>query len=324
MKKTFIFLVVVSLLLFFSGCTQNKQNNDKGYAQKTLTINCGKAYNPILQVIKFMDLLPPLLPDDVSVEWTALATGDASRDAMVAGYLDIAGISIAFSISAIENGLPLQIISGSAVVPVYVVSTKDNIRKLSDLNSNSKITIPGKGTFQHFAFASKCKELFNNSMLFDSQLVPIPSADVIGFMQTSNDYDAFVIAFPEISRIPNDMKYYMVEDLEQFCMEKGLSLYIVAAEKFVHNNPVLVMAFRKACEQAVDLLLNNTDEMAALLSDWYEVDADAIANCIRQCPPRLELSGYDDVAMLMYEMGMLSKPPRKFIELSNYNDIPKE
>jgi ABC-type nitrate/sulfonate/bicarbonate transport system substrate-binding protein len=315
MKKALCLSVFIVFLSALLGCSKGK----------IIRINTSNNYtNVVLQTIKIKDLLVSLLPDDVTVEWSNMQVGTDYRDAAIAGRLDIFALSAAEAITTIENDFPLIILTNQVVGYVEIYSTKNEINNLSDLTSNSKITVSGKITTPHFIFALRCKEIFNDALIFDNNLVSVPNADTIGLMQTSKDYDAFILSFPTCYKIPNNVNYHRIDDLTNTAVRYNAGNYIFTTEEFKHNNPVLIKAFLKACEQAIDLLLNNTDEMAILLSELYEVEPELIANVIRKCPPKLEMSGYDNMANLMFEMGILSKPPKKFSELPNYSDIPKE
>jgi len=327
MKRIIVFsFLLVLVLLIISGCSpKNNPNDSQGYTKQVININASNNYtNIVLQTIKIKDLLTPLLPGNIVVEWSNMQVGTDYRDAAVAGHLDFLALSAAEAITAVENGLPLLLLSNQVVGYVEIYSTKDTIRSLSDLSETSKITVSGKSTTPHFVFALRCKELFDDAMIFDDCLVSVPNADVIGLMQTSNDYDAFIMSFPTCYKIPDDVNYHRIDDFAQIALNYNAGNYTFTTESFARDNPLFIEAFRKACEQAVELLTNEVDEMAVLLADLYGVDADTTAEVIRQCPPNLKMSGYDDIANLMYEMGILSKPPKKFSEFPNYNDIPKE
>ena len=325
MKNTPCLLFAVLLLMTLFGCSQNRVKNENGFVKKVININVDNNYTAvILQIIKIKDLLAPLLPDDVIVEWSALQSGLNMRDAMVAGSVDIAAPASSFVIPAIENGLPLRIISNGTSGNARLISTKEHINSVSDLTANSRITVSSIGSIPHMQFVLHCRDILGNASIFNNGLVSVPNVDAIALMQTSRDYDAFILSFPSYSLLPLGFDYHIIGDLTQTAVKYNIGSYITTTDEFGRNNPVLLKAFKTASERAVDLLLNKTDEMAILLADFYDVDAVLIADVIRECPPKLEISGYDDISALMLELGILSKPPKKFSELPNYDEIPKE
>jgi ABC-type nitrate/sulfonate/bicarbonate transport system substrate-binding protein len=327
MKEKSICLIAILIMLVIFGCSKHTTGNENGYVKKNITINCGAASTVIvIQTIMVKNLLPHLLPDDVEITWSFLTSSVDQRDSLIAGRIDLMSLSAPIAISAIENGLPVRILGNQVATYAKVFSTKDNIKSMSDLTVNSRITVNNIGATQHFAFALLCKDLYKNGGIFSNGIVPILDEDSLGLIQTSKDYDAYILGFPFLLKIPEEVNYHVVEDLTPTAIKYGAGTYFVTSDDFAKNNPIIVDAFLKACRQAVGLLINNTEEMAESLAEFYGVDPNDVVQLIQQRPPKIELSelGYDAIAELMLEMGMLDSPPKKFSALPNYDDIIKE
>ena len=323
MKKFGIFITAFLLISVF-GCSRTKVSNENGYEKKRIVVGHGQTYTQIImQTIRAKDLLIPYLPNDVTVEWSNLINVADIRDAAVSGRIDIFVLSASAAITAIENGLPVRIISNQGPGYAKMFSSKSQIKNVSDLTKNSRISVSSKGSTPHLMFSLHCMDLLNNAMIYDNGLVPVPDADAVALIQTSQDYDAYILSFPACYKIPDYVDYHLVTDLTPTSLKYNVGTYILTTDDFENNNPVIIEAFRKACEQAVYLLNNDTYETAVLLKEFYGLEPSLVADVIRQCPPKLEMSGYDVIADLMFKMGILSKPPKKFSELPNYNDIPK-
>jgi NitT/TauT family transport system substrate-binding protein len=320
-------IVFIALLLLFIiyGCSQQSATNNNGYASTAININVANAYTDIINlIIKEENLLQPYLPDDITVNWLEIFNSADIRDSALAGRLDIFSQAAPVAITAIENGLPIRILSNHVATYAAVISTKDHIRNLSDLTESSRITISSKGSSPHLAFALYCKDYFDDPVVFENNLISVPPADVLGLMLTSQDYDAYIKAFPALFQIPDDVDYHIIADLTPVALKYGAGTYIAATEDFIRNNPIFIEAYRRASEEAVDLILNDTERIAAVLAPIFGVELDILVYVIRRNPPRLEMSGYDEMATVLYEMGILASPPMRFTELPNYNDIPKE
>jgi len=68
----------------------------------------------------------------------------------------------------------------------------------------------------------------------------------------------------------------------------------------------------------------NPEEAAAKLSEIYRgVSSDVTLELIKRCSPDLRVTSYDAIADMLYDMGVLSTPAKRFSELPNYNSIPK-
>jgi ABC-type nitrate/sulfonate/bicarbonate transport system substrate-binding protein len=323
MKRVASAVAAVVLLLSLVSCAKGDVGGE-GYSTNVVRINVPGAYTAIVfQTIKLVDLLTPLLPEGVSVEWSNMQLGTDSRDAALAGRLDIFSLSISEAILSSAAGHPFVLLSNQSVGYVQIFSTKEHIRGIEDLTPSSRIAVSGKTTVSHFVFALHCKEVFGDPLRFDNNLVAVPAADAIGLMQTSQDYDAFIFSFPHCHMIPGDVEYHSIADLSATALKYSVGSYIYTTESFMRDNPVIVDAFREACRQAVELLTGDTDNMAVRLSGLYGVGASDIAEVLRRCPPSLEMFGYDEMADIMLEIGFLSQPAKRFADLPHYDEIPK-
>ncbi len=117
-----------------------------------------------------------------------------------------------------------------------------------------------------------------------------------------------------------------IEDLTPTAEKYYLGTLTVTSKKFAEENPELAEIFLQVTKKTIDWMNANPKEAGRILAEEYEgVDAADIEKQITAAPVRLEISesAYDTVANLMYEMGTLPAPPKKFSELPNYDTIPK-
>lgn len=295
-----------------------------GHEAKVFHVNDSGSYgSAVLSLIKNKDLLTKYLPKDVTVEWTKVEGGANIRDAVVAGEADCATFAGATFISGIENNMPLVLLSNGSDGPSILYSNNPNISSLKDITANSRISLTNKGTNMHLAFMAACKDEFNDPNKFDSQLVSMANADALASLASSKDLDCALLTFPSTIKAKKINGLVSILDLSDVAVKYGIGSYLVANKDFYEKNPDLINALNKAYIDAIELMKKEPAETAQTLSEAYGIEASYIEEIIKAHPPRLEVSGYDKVADLLYKAGILKEQPKKFSELPNYTEIPK-
>ena len=268
-------------------------------------------------------MLDPYLPEGVSIEWTNLRSNDDIRDAVATGRIDISSVSMTTIISAIENEFPLMIISSSFISPSYFYSNNDLIKEFKDINTSARIAIESKGGIIHTALMLEFFEVFGNYSSYNSSIFTMPNAEMLASLANTKDIDCAVVSFPNNIVADNMNNLTMFDDLTYTMEKHGLISCFITSQLFYKEKPYLIDAFRRASLDAVKFINDNPVEASELLANDYGVEPVHIENIFRKYPARLEIRGYDEIADLMLEYGILSKPAGKFSALPNYNDIPK-
>jgi len=279
----------------------------------------------IQQTIQINDLLDKYLPDDVIVEWVSISASPDIRDALISDRINIGSFSIASFIASIENGMPLVAISGTLPQTNEFVTTRSDINCFNDINEHHSIVMLSRGSSAELAFSMRCKEIFGSATVFSQNIVVIPNAEMVATIQGNNEYDLYAPAFPYLQTVIELNGIKVIEGLTDTAIKYGIGSILVTTEAFYKNNPEYRDAFRKASEDAVKYLNENTEEASQKLADLYgeEVKPEDVIAVLKKCQPDLRISGYDEVADLLFEMGILSKTANKFEALPYYSDIPK-
>ena len=324
--KRIIIAVFVSIYAFtLTACSQNGSSQNDGYSASVIRFNVAQGYSHVLsQIIQAKDLLSPYLPEGVSVEWYSLNTSPEVRDSLVAGTVDISIMASMATIVAIENGLPLRIMSGHVTSTAGVYSRNQNIQTIEDLTQANRIFVNSPDSDTSMAFMAMCKdELGDARVLTDKYLAQDHEIAIIAF-QASDDVDLMATNFPRSIHVMAIEGVHQVVDLTPYARKYGIGNFFVVNERFYNNNPLLLEALRKAQDDALDFMKNNPEEAAELLASLpvYVIDRGVLENEVRTNLPILEVSGYDLCAELLYEAGILTNLPKTFAELPNYQDIP--
>lgn len=117
-KKNLVAILVLAVIIIaiVASVVVQNQSQEKGEQiakERTVVIN----YNPdnyasaVFQIAKEKNLFEKYLPENVKIEWTTLTSASDIRDSMVSGDIDIGTPGIMAYMTAIDNGMPLSLMS---------------------------------------------------------------------------------------------------------------------------------------------------------------------------------------------------------------------
>ncbi|MBV8353793.1 MAG: ABC transporter substrate-binding protein, partial [Candidatus Eremiobacteraeota bacterium] len=144
-------------------------------APQTVTI----AYQPgigysTLIVVKQLGVLEKRFPG-TKFEWKVLTNGDAIRDGIIAGQIQIgAGGNGPFLIGW-DRGIGYKLIAPMNVMNLWMVARADEptIKSLKDIPPTAKIGMPSPDAVQAIALRKEAQELFGDPHKFDANIVAI-------------------------------------------------------------------------------------------------------------------------------------------------------
>jgi len=317
-KGSVLFFVGIIACVYFTGCVRRNAGN-------VVRLNdSGSFLGSVATTIRLKGLIEPHLPEGVSVEWTNIVSSSDVRDAIAAGRIDIGNAAAPAFITAFENNLPIRLISAAARTPTKLFSNNPAINSFEDLTSSSRVAISTRGNLQHLAFLIKSEELFGNAVIIDSTLVSISAPNALASIRTGTDLDAALFIFPEIIAANEIEGVRVIADLTSIVIDYNISSYFLANERFAENNPAIMEAFMIAAAEAVYFMTNNPVEAARILAEFYGIEARHVEEALIVAPPRLEVYGYDRIANVMYEAGLLDRRPTLFRDLPNFDEIPRK
>ena len=309
-------ILCASLVIPMSGCAEKKRD--------TITVNVsyGSYTDAALIIAEKKGFFEKNMPN-YTIEYAHVASSPDIRDAMISKQIDVSGMSIFSYITAYEEGMPISLISFNGGAPVYMYSANDEIKDVSDIKSEHRISINNKATVIHFAFLAYCKENFGDAMIYDSNLTTIAAADAIAALQTNDDFDAALFNFPGCVKAENIDGVSKIADFTSYIMDYNVGSALFTRDEFYDQYPDVIEAVKKAHQEGTEFIKNNRDEAAEILAEAYGVDKERLLEVFDTMLPALEITGYDKIASLMYEIGILDHEPGKFEDLRNYDDIPK-
>lgn len=321
--KKLISLILCLNLVFLCGCARGGGQNDSKTIDKVV-INYARSFSDLSAgIIMHENLLEKYLPDGVEVEWTSLAAASDLRDGVLSGNVHIASYALPAYIMSMESDLPLVMIARDGASPIKVYANEERIQSILDFTDTDKISVLGLGSIMHIAFLAQAYELGMESSTFDSSFQIMPHADGLAALSGGNGVQGLILSFPTLIKADNTDSIHEVCDLTDIVLEYGIGPVEIVSEDFYENHPEIVEAYIKAREEALQLCYDEPERIAAVLAEEWEIDEDIVLETLMAMPPTLEITGYDKQAQLLYEMGLLENEPKKFEELSNYEELLK-
>ena len=112
-----------------------------------------------------------------------------------------------------------------------------------------------------------------------------------------------------------------MKNFNEIINDYGIGSTYFTRQDFYKNNPEIVDALRKAQLDALNLIDTDLDGVSKTLSPIFGLEPEYIADALTSCPPTTKYSGYNKLAALLYEIGLVEQQPTKFEDLFNYEDI---
>ncbi|SDC79585.1 ABC transporter substrate-binding protein [Geotoga petraea] len=263
MKKNLVFLLLILVTIFsFSGKIRIAQQFGLGYA-------------PLL-VVKHMNLIEKYAPG-TEVEWMTLGSGAAINEALIAGKLDIGSMGVGPYLIGVDKGAPWKMATPLVVQPLGLQTNNDNIKSLKDIKPTHRIALPSPGSIQHILLAMAAEKELGNARALDMNIVAMAHPDgANALISGSGGITAHFTSPPYIFEELKSENIHQVVDAFDAAGEKFTFLVSVATEKFHNNNPELYSAFVNAINEAMYEINYNTDEVAELLTQDFDLGKETI------------------------------------------------
>lgn len=325
MKK--IMSLVMCMVMMFSciltGCGDRTEQTSETETKKVRICSCGLYVDATKLIMREKKILEKYLPENVEIEWSQIASGPDIRDAVVSGNVDIADISLMTFITGYENGLPIDLLSFDGSTPTYLYTNRKDIKSVKDFGEGSSISITNKNTNLHLAVLALCKREAGNPLALDKYLTPIPAADALSSLQTSQSFNGAVFTFPMSVKADKVDGLNLLYDMSDLVKEYNIGSAMIANREFRKNNPDIISAFLKAQSEALKYIESNQEESADILSSLFGCEKEDVLHAFEVMPPTDKVTGYDKLAQLLYESKIIEKEPTKFASLANYESIVK-
>jgi NitT/TauT family transport system substrate-binding protein len=254
-----------------SGFLTSCSGRSRGDGGKKIVIaeQYGLAYAP-LQIMRINKFLEEELPDR-EIEWKKLINTASIREAMLTGDLDIGFMGIPPFLIGYGNGMEWKIFTGLSMVPVDLITWRDDISSLADFKSSDRIALPQPGSIQHILLSMAAEKELGNAKYFDNQLLTMSHPDGMNALIQKKDVTAHFTTPPFLMaelKLPGFKSVLKGKDAAggDFTFAAG-----AVTDKFSRENREALEAFKKALNRASQFISDYPQQASEILSDEYNI-----------------------------------------------------
>lgn len=194
---------IAALLVLFAGCAPRGDSSGEATGPGAVRIaeQHGLAYLPLV-IMQVEGLLEEELrrdfdPDPApAVEWRRTGNASAIREAMLAGHLDIGFMGIPPYLIGVDRGTGWRVFTGLSEAPLGLVTVREGLRSLDDLQPRDRIALPQPGSIQHILLAMASEERYGDPRRFDDRLVSMGHPEGLTALLAGRDVAAQFTAPP--------------------------------------------------------------------------------------------------------------------------------
>lgn len=327
MKRKIITIIgivaIVAAIIVVSSMNTSKKEK-KRVEERTVVIN----YNPenyasaVFQIAKEKNLFDQYMPEGVTIEWTTISSASDIRDAIVSGEVDLGTPGIMAFMTAIDNDMPLTLLSFNGYATVKAYSNQDNIQSMKDFKDGDQISISGLASNPQAAFIAALKEEKLDVEKYNKMLTKVPNPEALALLETNKQIKGSILSFSANLDAEKMENVHLVRDFTDVIEKYSIGTALIANNDFYEKNKDICDAVMKVQEEVMKNWKKDLKENAKILSNQYECEIEDITDLMKKQPPTNKLTGYDKLAKLLYDAGMLSSP-LKLKNLNNYENIPR-
>ena len=214
----------------------------------------------------------------------------------------------------------LWVFTGYATVKAY--TNDSNINSLADFKSGNQISISGLASNPQAAYLAALKEEGLDVKEYNKMLVKIPNSEAIAMLESNNQIKGSILSFSANLKAEKLDNVHMVQDFTDVIQKYSIGTALIANTKFYEENQDICDAVLKVQREVIDTWNENFEENAVLLANQYKCEVDDVKDLMKTQPPTDKLTGYNNLANLLYETEMISKP-LKLEDLPNYDKLPR-
>lgn len=282
----------------------------------TIVYQPGIGYSTLI-IIKQLGVLEKRFPG-TKFDWKVLTNGDAIRDGIIAGQIQIgAGGNGPFLIGW-DRGVGYKLIAPMNVMNLWMVARADepNIKTLKDIPPNAKIGMPSPDAVQAISLRKAAQEQFGDPHKFDNNIVAIQHP--LGVQAMAAKQLELHMSSPPFQQQEVEAGGHVVfRSFVAFGRSTFNSAY--TTENFAKQYPSFISFLYGELRNATTMLKNNPDQAAELLSK--DTDGKTSAAKFKGWLTGPDVSwdmtphAFLRTAAFMKEIGMLNKVPNSIRDL---------
>lgn len=275
MKKLgLITSILILSLILLSGCSSIQQREEK-----TISIaeQYGLAYAPVT-IMKELNYLEKA-GENIKIEWKKLSNTAAIRESMLAGEVDIGFMAIPPFLIGRDKGMDWKMISGLSESPLALMTNKEHIDSLEDLESTDKIVLPQPGSIQHILLSMASEIKFGDAAKFDDQLVTMNHPDGMNALLRGREISAHFTSPPYIFMESQEKGIKSILRGEE-AMGGEFTFIVGTAVKEFYSDSELSTLFLEALDKSIAYINDNPKKSAEILAKYYDLSEEQILEYI--------------------------------------------
>lgn len=282
----------------------------------TIAYQPGIGYSTLI-IMKQLGVLEKRFPG-TKFDWRVLTNGDAIRDGIIAGQIQIgAGGNGPFLIGW-DRGVGYKLIAPMNVMNLWMVARADepNIKTLKDIPPNAKIGMPSPDAVQAIALRKAAQETFGDPHKFDNNIVAVQHPLGVQAL-AAHQLDLHMSAPPFQQQEIEAGGHVVFRSFVSFGRSTFNSVY--TTENFAKQYPVLVKTIYDEMRNATTMLQREPDRAAELLSK--DTDGKTPVARFKGWITGADVSwdmtphAFLRTAAFMKEIGMMNKVPANIREI---------
>lgn len=272
----------------------------------------GLSYAP-LTIMQEQGLIEKHYDGELTVEWVNLNSGAAINEGFASGDIDVAAMGVAPFITGVSKGIPYKMYGTISAQPHKLMTNNPNIKSLSDITSENKISVVNIGSFQHLVLAMLAEQELGDAHALDNNLVAMSHPDGMSALMAGS-VDCQLTTSPYIYQELETGTNYEVQGLEKVWPDGNAFIVGLVSEECYEENPKVYEAIVAATQEAMDYINGNQEDAATVLAEKQGVEAGEILEWMSDpaCVFDLKLPGVMDMAQFMEAQAFLEKAPESF------------
>lgn len=309
-------IVMVGVLLAMALCACGGGSKEEETAKITVAYQYGLAYAP-LTIMQEQGLIEKNYDGDIEVEWVNLNSGAAINEGFASGDIDVAEMGVAPFITGYTAGIPYKMYGTISAQPHKLMTNKEEIQTIADIQPENKIALVNIGSIQHIMLGMLCQEELGDAHALDDNIVAMAHPDGMAAL-LAGSVDCQLTTAPYIYEEEDTEGIHEVEGLEKVWPEGNTFNIGLISNECYENQPEVYEAIVAATQEAIEYINNNQAEAAEVLAEKQDVATEDMMEWLQKpgCAFDMKLDGVMNTANFMAENGFIEKAPESLEEIT--------
>jgi len=228
-------------------------------------------YHGVQIIMDHFDMIEKYCARPVEVTYTQISGGSATNEAIVAGSIDLASMSLQPAIKGISAGVGTKILASMGIAERELWTWRDDIQNISDFQEGMKVSVLKPDSNVEVSFIKAFLDI--GRTIEDAKAIGVYMgyADSLTAMELQ-EIDATFVGSPYNVECQKQ-GYYKITDTSAIWGKMPGSTYVVTEKMYEDYPDIVAAAFTAWCE-ACDWINQNPQEASEIIGAVYGYDED--------------------------------------------------